>query len=75
MPMCTCLITVLGSGNTCVSQISDSNFGEEKRGQFLGATLKSTGDDFLVRRQIELLHLHGNETWRPYCCTGALKWR
>ena len=52
MPMCTCLIIVLGSGNIRVSQISDSNFGEEKRGQFLGATLKSTGDNFLVRRQI-----------------------
>ena len=28
--------------------VSDGNEGEEKRGQFLGATLKSTGDTFLV---------------------------
>ena len=28
--------------------VSDGNQGEEKRGQFLGATLKSTGDTFLV---------------------------
>ena len=37
------------SGNIEVAVISDGNQGEEKRGQFLGATLKSTGDRFLVR--------------------------
>ena len=29
--------------------LSDGNQAEEKRGQFLGATLKSSGDRFLVR--------------------------
>ena len=28
--------------------VSDVNVVEEKRGQFLGSTLKSTGDSFLV---------------------------
>jgi len=28
--------------------VSDANIVEEKRGQFLGATLKSTGDNFMV---------------------------
>jgi len=33
----------VGSGG-----VSDSNTLEQKRGQFLGATLRSTGEDFLV---------------------------
>jgi len=35
-------------GNRIAGGVSDTNFVEEKRGQFLGSTLKSTGDDFLV---------------------------
>ena len=35
--------------NKIVSFITDGNQGEQKRGQFLGVTLKSTGDTFLVR--------------------------
>jgi len=35
-------------GNTVGEGVSDANVVEEKRGQFLGSTLKSTGDNFLV---------------------------
>ena len=35
--------------NQVDSGISDVNFVEQKRGQFLGVTLKSTGDFFMVR--------------------------
>ena len=39
--------------NAEVFVLTDGNQGEQKQGQFLGVTLKSTGDTFLVR----------------YCCT------
>ena len=43
-----CIVAYLFSGNINVSTIAESNPAEQKRGQFLGSTLKSTGSTFLV---------------------------
>ena len=39
---------ILHLDNRVDSEISDIHFIEQKRGQFLGVTLKSTGDYFMV---------------------------